>query len=213
MYSIKKIAAAGLLSLCTISAFAQQNDSTKVNPRLTVKLGWNMPEIYNQGFEVSANYYPFQKSWVRIGPAVQAMYFFQPYKNWDRNSNTEKSLISEGHINLMANIEFIPFKKNTFYVGVNPFVGYQVINNKGTVKNEEYGDFDLEWNYTVHRIQWGPRIELGGYLGKKKRFGLEGHFQFSMNGITDTDPRTKLFNLGMQDNKSFVGFSAIYRIK
>jgi hypothetical protein len=212
MYSIKKIIP--ILMLSCIASFAiGQQDSTKVNPQLTAKFGWNLPEIYNQGFEISANYFFLRKSWIRIGPGVQAMYFFTPYKNWDSNSNTEKSLISEGHVNLVANIEFIPFKKNTFYIGASPFVGYQVINNKGTVKNETYGNFDLNWNYTVHRIQWGPRFELGGYLGKKKCFGLEGHFQFSMDGLTDTDPRTKGFNLGLQDYKSFIGLSAIYRIR
>lgn len=214
MYSIKK----SLLLIAALGLFIQANAQTeseppKVNPELTVKLGWNLPELYNQGFEVGANYYLLRKSWVRIGPGIQLMYFFTPHKEWFENTNEETSLISEGHFNLIANIEFVPAKRNTFYIGVSPFVGYQVINNKGSIKNELRGDFDLDFNYTVHRIQWGPRIELGGYLGKKKRFGLEGHFQFSMDGLTDEDPRTKAFNVGMQDYKSFFGLSAIYRIR
>jgi hypothetical protein len=195
-----------------ITALAQQ-DSTKVNPKLTVKLGWNIPELYNQGFELSANYFFLRKSWVRIGPGFQAMYFFTPYKEWFPTTNEENSLISEGHVNLIMNIEFIPAKRNTFYIGVSPFVGYQLINNKGSIKNPDRGDLDLEWNYTVHRLQWGPRIELGGYVGKKKRFGLEGHFQFSLDGITDEDPRSKALNIGLQDYKAFIGLSAIYRIR
>ncbi|MCF8464996.1 MAG: PorT family protein [Flavobacteriales bacterium] len=212
MYSIKKIIPVLLFSCVASMAIAQQ-DSTKVNPKLTAKVGWNLPEIYNQGFELNVNYFLLRKSWVRIGPGVQLMYFFTPYKEWFPTSNVEKSLISEGHFNLIMNIEFIPAKRNTFYIGISPFVGYQLINNKGSVTNTERGDFDLEWNYNVHRLQWGPRIELGGYLGKKKRFGLEGHFQFSLDGITDNDPRSKALNIGLQDYKSFIGLSAIYRIK
>ncbi|MBK6274359.1 MAG: hypothetical protein IPF58_06475 [Saprospirales bacterium] len=46
---------------------AQKADSTKRNPTWTIEAGFNLPELYNYGFEVNVGYYPFKRSWIRIG--------------------------------------------------------------------------------------------------------------------------------------------------
>jgi len=214
MYSaIKLFGISALLCALSFRSNAQQSDSLKSKqPVWTAELSYNLPEFYNHGFGLHAGYYPVRNSWLRFGPGIQANYFFTPYKQWFISNNKEKSLISELHLNLLANLEFVPFRKNSFFIGIAPYIGYEWINNKGRVSNELNG-FDLKYNYNVHLFDWGTRFKLGGYIGKKQKYGLAGHFQMSNRGIADDDPRTGFVNIGLSDYKAFVGLTFIYRIK
>ena len=201
-----------MLVLSTTIMQAQKADSTKRNPTWTIEAGFNLPELYNYGFEVNIGYYPFKRSWIRIGPSMQAMYFFTPNKDWFPTNNKTTALISEVYLNLIGNVEFTPSKKKSFFIGMAPYLGYEMINNKGTVKNDAI-QLDLKYNYTVHIFDFGMRYKLGGYIGKKQKNGLQVQFQSSLRGLTDKDPRTKAVNIGLPNFKTFVGVTYIYKIK
>ncbi|MBK7149985.1 MAG: hypothetical protein IPH78_14550 [Bacteroidetes bacterium] len=202
-----------MLIFCPVLLMAQKPVKTfeKINPKLTVQAGFCIPEFYNLGYELNANYYPYSKNWVRLGPAVQLNNFYVVQKEWFKTNNTEKATSAEVRFNALFNVEFIPFKKNSFYVGVAPYIGYQVLNNRGTVKNEQ-SDIDLDWNYTIHTYDFGTRYKLGGYLDKKQRYGLESTLQVSNRGIADSNPLSKFFNVGLPTFKSYVAINFVYRI-
>lgn len=214
MYSInKKISGIAFALLLTVSASAQKSDSTFRHPVWTIEAGYNLPEFYNHGFEINAGYYPYHNRWLRLGPSVQSTFFFLPNKQWfPQNGNTDKNTFVESRINLLLNVEFLPARKNTFFIGISPYIGFFNITNKGSVSNENIG-MNLHYHYTKNNYDWGLRTKLGGYLGKRKQFGLQGQFQFSMAGVADEDPRTKIFNVGLVDYKSFVGLTFMYKIK
>ncbi len=210
---IRNILAAMLLLVLLPVANAQKADTTYRHPVWTIEAGYNLPEFYNQGFEVNAGYYPYHNKWLRIGPSVQTAFFFVPNKQWfPQNRNTDKATFVESRINLLVNFEFLPAKKNTFFIGIAPYIGYFNVLNKGRVINRNI-DLDVSYQYTYNAFDWGLRTKLGGYMGRKKLFGLQGQFQFSMAGIADDDPRSKLFNVGVVDYKSFVGLTFMYKIK
>jgi len=185
----------------------------KINPKWSVQAGFCIPEFYNLGYELQANYYPYSKSWVRLGPSVQMNNFYVVYKNWFGGNNVEKSLSSELRFNALFNLEFIPFKKNTFYIGFAPYIGYQWLNNHGTVYNTE-NDFDLKWKYNIHTVDFGTRYKLGGYFGKQQRYGLESVFQMSNRGIADKSTITGFFSdIGLPTYKAYIGVNFLYRIR
>lgn len=176
--------------------------------------GFNLPELYNYGFEVNANFYPIHalNNQLRFGPSVQAMYFFSPYKVWFKgNNNIGTGLFSEVHTNVMANLEFQPFRNNSFFIGFAPFAGWQLVISSGKMSNEYLG-VDAKNTRTASIFQWGSRYKIGGFFGAKRQFGLQAHFQMSHRGWTDKDPRTGGFHIGMADYKSFVGLSFIYKL-
>lgn len=183
----------------------------KVNPKVTVQAGFCIPEFYNLGYEVNANYYPLSKNWVRIGPAVQLNNFYIVQKEWFPSNNVEKATSAELRLNAMVNVEFIPFKKSSFYIGFAPYLGYQMLNNKGNIKNAKE-DIDLDWNYTINTFDFGTRYKLGGFFGKKQRYGLETALQMSNRGIADKNPLSKFFNVGLPSYKAYVSLSFVYRI-
>jgi hypothetical protein len=184
----------------------------KINPKITVQAGFCLPEVFNLGYELQANYYPYSKKWVRLGPSVQMNNFYVVYKNWFNSNNKEKSLSSELRFNALFNVEFIPFKKSSFYVGVAPYIGYQWLNNHGTLQNPT-NDLDLKWNYNIHTFDFGTRYKLGGFFGEKQRYGLESVFQMSNRGIADKSPITSFFtDIGLPTYKAYIGFNFVYRI-
>ena len=184
----------------------------KINPKWTVQAGFCIPEFYNLGYELNASYYPVSKSWVRLGPAVQLNNFYIVQKEWFPTNNKEKATSAELRLNALFNVEIIPFKKNSFYVGVAPYIGYQGLNNRGNVKNEKEA-LDLTWNYYIHTFDFGTRYKLGGFFGKKQQYGLETALQMSNRGIADKNPLTKFFNIGLPTYKAYVSISFVYRIK
>ncbi len=184
----------------------------KINPKWTVQAGFCIPEFYNLGYELTANYYPYSKNRVRLGPAVQMNNFYIVQKEWFKTNNKEKSTSAEVRFNALFNVEFIPFKKSSFYVGIAPYVGYQVLNNRGNLKNGEEG-MDLNWNYTIHSFDFGTRYKLGGFFGKKQQYGLETALQMSNRGIGDKNPLSKFFNIGMPTYKAYVSINFVYRIR
>lgn len=202
-----------LLSFSTTKAFVNTKDSFKlIPPKFKVGFSFNIPEFYNYGFEINGTYYHLSKRHIRIGTELQTMYFFAPYKNWFNIKNKEKSLSSEWYLNALVNVEVIPFRKNTFFIGIAPYIGYQFMHQKGSSKFEPL-QIDVSWNEKVNQFDWGLRYQLGGYIDRKQRFGLIASFQMSARGIADNDPRTKFVNIGMIDYKTFVGIGFCYRIK
>lgn len=203
-----------LLILLLIPAMAAAQKPTeqpikKINPKLTVEGGFCIPEFYNLGYEVNANYYPYSKNWLRLGPALQMNNFYVVQKEWFTTNNTEKSTSAEVRFNALFNVEFIPFKKNSFYVGLAPYIGFQTLSNRGRVSNPAI-DLDVKWNYSINTFDYGTRFKLGGFLGKKKRCGLETVLQMSNRGIADKNPLTKFFNIGMPTYKSYVAINFVY---
>lgn len=182
-----------------------------IQPKVSVQAGFGIPEFYNLGYELNANYYPYKKSWLRLGPAIQVNNFYIVNKEWFVTNNVEKSLSSEFRANALFNIDFIPLKKSSFYIGIAPYIGYQVLNNKGRVQNEAI-EMDVKWNYTIHSFDYGLRYKLGGYFGKKQRYGMEGAMQMSTRGISDKNTLTKFFNVGMPTYKTYIAISFVYRI-
>jgi hypothetical protein len=183
----------------------------KINPKLTVQAGFCIPEFYNLGYELNANYYPLSKNWVRIGPAIQLNNFYIVQKEWFPSNNVEKATSAELRLNAMVNVEFVPFKKSSFYIGFAPYIGYQMLNNKGNIKNAKE-DIDLDWNYTINTFDFGTRYKLGGFFGKKQRYGLETALQISNRGIADKNPLSKFFNIGLPSYKAYVSLNFVYRI-
>ncbi len=183
----------------------------KINPKVTIQAGFCIPEFYNLGYELNANYYPYSKNWVRLGPSVQMNNFYIVQKEWFTSNNVEKATSAEVRFNALFNVEFMPFRKSSFYVGFAPYIGYQVLNNRGTVKNEK-ADINLDWNYTIHTFDFGTRCKLGGFFGKKQRYGLETALEMSNRGIADKNPLSKFFNIGLPTYKAYVSFNFVYRI-
>jgi hypothetical protein len=183
----------------------------KIKPKLTVQAGFCIPEFYNLGYELNASYYPVSKSWVRLGPAVQLNNFYIVQKKWFPSNNIEKATSAELRLNALFNVEFIPFKKTSFYVGFAPYLGYQMLNNRGNVKNAKEG-MDLNWNYTINTFDFGTRYKLGGFFGKKQKYGLETALQMSNRGIADKNPLSKFFNVGLPSYKAYVSINFVYRI-
>ncbi len=184
----------------------------KINPKWTVQAGFCIPEFYNLGYELNANYYPFSNKWVRLGPSVQLNNFYIVEKEWFPSNNIQKARSSEFRLNALLNIEVVPFKKSSFYVGFAPYIGYQMLNNKGNIKNAKEG-IDLDWNYTINTFDFGTRYKLGGFLGKKQQYGLEAALQMSNRGIADDNPLSKFFNVGLPTYKAYVSLGFVYRIK
>lgn len=192
---------------------AQKSDDTlvKINPKLTVQGGFCIPEFYNLGYEANLNYYPYGKSWLRLGPAFQMNNFYVVNNNWFNSNNKEQSISSELRFNVLFNVEFIPFKKSTFYVGIAPYIGYQWLNNNGSLQNATSA-LDIRWNYDIHTFDFGSRYKLGGYFGKKQRYGMEGALQISHRGIADENTLSNFFNFGMPTYKTYIAISFVYRI-
>jgi hypothetical protein len=184
----------------------------KINPKWTVQAGFCIPEFYNLGYELNANYYPYSKSWVRLGPSLQINNFYLVPAKFFETNNTEKSTSAEFRANALFNVEFIPFKKNSFYIGFAPYIGYQVLNNKGNIKNAKE-EIDLDWNYTISTFDFGTKYKLGGFFGKKQQYGLEAALQMSNRGIADDNPLSKFFNVGLPTYKAYVSLGFVYRIK
>ena len=203
-----------LFALLPVLSMAQKPERTfdKINPKVTVQGGFCIPEFYNLGYELNANYYPFSKNWLRIGPSVQLNNFYIVNKNWFNSNNKEKSTSAELRLNVIGNIEFIPFKKSSFYIGVAPYIGFQWLNNKGSLQNET-SDLNLKWNYSIYTFDFGTRYKLGGFFGKKQQYGLETALQMSNRGIADKNPLSKFFNIGLPSYKAYVSISFVYRIK
>ncbi len=203
-----------ILILFSLALMAQKPVKTfeKINPKWTVQVGFCLPEFYNLGDELNGNYYPLSKNWVRLGPAVQFNNFYIVQKEWFPSNNVEKSTSAEVRLNALFNVEFIPFKKSSFYVGLAPYLGYQVLNNRGTLKNTKE-QMDLAWNYPFSTFDFGTRYKLGGFFGKKQQYGMETALQMSNRGIADSNPLSKFFNVGLPGYKAYVSVSFVYRIK
>ncbi len=184
----------------------------KINPKLAVQAGFCIPEFYNLGYELNANYYPFSNKWVRLGPSVQLNNFYIVEKEWFPSNNIQKARSSEFRLNALFNLEFIPFKKSSFYIGFAPYIGYQVLNNRGNIRNAKEV-IDLNWNYTINTFDFGTRYKLGGFFGKKQQYGLETAVQMSNRGIADDNPLSKFFNVGLPTYKAYVSLGFVYRIK
>lgn len=184
----------------------------KINPKLTVQGGFCVPEFYNLGYELNANYYPYSKNWFRVGPALQLNNFYVVNKNWFNSNNQEKSTSAEVRLNALVNIEFIPFKKSSFYIGLAPYLGYQWLGNSGQLQNGT-NNLDLRWNYSINTFDFGTRYKLGGFFGKKQRYGAEAVLQMSNRGIADKNPLSKFFNIGLPTYKAYVALNFVYRIK
>lgn len=184
----------------------------KVNPKYTIQAGFCIPEFYNLGYEINANYYPISKSWVRIGPSFQLNNFYIVQKDWFPNNNTQKEVSSEFRLNALFNIEFIPFKKNTFYIGIAPYLGFQTLNNRGNLQNTKE-NIDIKWNYTINTFDYGTRYKLGGFIGKQQKYGVETALHFSNRGLFDKNPLSKFFNVGLPTYKAYVSLAFVYRIK
>ncbi|MBP6732087.1 MAG: hypothetical protein KA149_08510 [Chitinophagales bacterium] len=203
-----------ILMLMPAMLLAQKPIKTfeKITPKFTAQAGFCIPEFYNLGYELNANYYPVSKKWVRLGPAVQLNNFYIVEKEWFPSNNVAKGRQSELRLNALFNVEFIPFKKSSFYVGLAPYIGYQMLNNRGRVTNEKI-DLDVKWNYTINTFDYGTRFKLGGFFGKQQRYGLETDLQMSNRGLTDKNPLTKFFNVGLPSYKAYVALNFVYRIK
>lgn len=203
-----------ILMLLPAVILAQKPAKTfeKINPKVTVQGAFCIPEFYNLGYEINANYYPYSKKWIRIGPAVQLNNFYIVNKNWFNSNNDEKSLSAELRFNVLGNIEFIPFKKSTFYIGAAPYIGYQWLSNKGELRNNT-SNLNLSWNYNIHTFDFGSRVKLGGFIGKKQQYGLEAAMQMSNRGIADKNPLSKFFNIGLPSYKAYVSIGFVYRVK
>jgi len=184
----------------------------KINTKWAVQAGFCIPEFYNLGYELNANYYPFSNKWVRLGPSVQLNNFYIVEKEWFPSNNIQKARSSEFRLNALFNLEFIPFKKSSFYIGFAPYIGYQVLNNRGNIRNAKEG-IDLNWNYTINTFDFGTRYKLGGFFGKKQQYGLETAVQMSNRGIADDNPLSKFFNVGLPTYKAYVSLGFVYRIK
>ncbi len=193
--------------------WAQKKEKSleKVTPKVTVQAGFAIPELYNLGYELQANYYPYSKALVRFGPALQFNNFYIINKSWSNNNNKEKAVSAEVRGNLLFNVEVMPLKNNSFYIGFAPYVGYQWLTNRGTLKNEAAA-MDLKWKYDIKGYDFGTRYKVGGFFGKAQRYGLEGTFQMSHRGIADDNPLSKFFNLAMPTYKAYVGVNFVYRI-
>jgi hypothetical protein len=200
-----------LLIPAAVAAQKPAEQIKKINPKLTAQAGFCIPEFYNLGYELNANYYPFSKNWVRLGPAIQMNNFYVVQKEWFKTNNQEKSTSAELRFNALFNVEFIPFKKNSFYVGLAPYIGFQTLSNKGRLTNEAI-DMDVKWKYTINTFDYGTRVKLGGYLGKKKRCGIETVLQMSNRGIGNKNPLSKFFNVGLPTYKSYVALNFVYII-
>lgn len=182
-----------------------------IHPRLSGQLGFCIPEFYNLGFDVNMNYYAFKNKWLRLGPGAQINNFYVVNNNWFNSNNTEKTTSSELRFNALCNIDFIPFKNSSFYIGFAPYFGYQWLNNNGNLRNDLSG-INIDWNYNIHSIDVGTRYKLGGYFGKNQRYGLEVALQISNRGVLDDNPLTSFFNFGMPTYKSYISFAFLYRI-
>ncbi|MFN8278219.1 MAG: hypothetical protein U0T84_12110 [Chitinophagales bacterium] len=201
-----------LLLPALLPAQTPKTVTEKPRPKWVVQAGFCLPEFYNLGYEINGSYFPLSKKHIRIGPSLQFNNFYIVQKNWFNSNNIEKATSAEVRLNALLNVEIIPFKKNTFYLGVAPYVGYQMLNNRGTVKNE-VNQINLKWNYLLQNYDFGLRVKLGGYVDKQKRFGLESAFQFSARGAADDNPDTKIFNIGLPSYKAYVSVGATYRIQ
>jgi hypothetical protein len=189
----------------------KEKEFTKVLPKVSVQAGFGIPEFYNLGYELQANYFPYSTKWVRLGPALQFNNFYIVNKEWNKNNNIEKSVSAEVRGNVLFNIEVMPAKKSSFYIGFAPYIGYQWLTNRGTLINEA-ANMDLSWKYNIHTFDYGTRYSLGGYFGKQQRYGMQGVLQMSNRGIGDSNPLTKFFNIGLPTYKAYVGLNFVYRI-
>lgn len=201
-----------LISLGQKSKIEKKKDFQLIQPKLTTGIGFCIPEFYNLGYEASINYFAFSNKWVRIGPSFQLNNFYVAEKEWFKTNNTTSEKMSELGLNALFNVQFTPFKKSTFFIGLAPYIGYRMLNNRGSVKNQKV-DLDLKWNYFIHLLDYGTRYTLGGFVDKKQRFGLEASLQVSNRGLFDKDPTTTFFNIGKPDYKSYIFLGLTYRIK
>lgn len=208
---IKKFVVAVMLFACGFPGFSQEQMPGR-EMLATIDVGFNIPELYNLGLEINSGYYVYTIDWFRVAPGVQISYFVNTKNDWFDNTDISKNYYGEYRLNIMANMEFLPFKRSSFFIGVVPYLGCQLIQNKGKLINHE-AQLDFKYNYQYTSFDFGLRLKAGGFFGEKQRHGMHGYFQFSMRGIADRNPYTKFFNLGMSDYKSYIGLGYIYRIR
>lgn len=203
-----------LFLLCTMPVRSSEPEplvSSSPKHALFVKGGFDLAQLDDYGAEVMAVYQPYIIDWLRIGPALQFSYFICPERNWFKTDNVISGGVHEFRGNLMATFDFVPFASSTFYVGIAPYLGFQSFFNRGSIYNPST-PLDITYDYQFTTFDYGLRFELGGFLDKHAKHGLEGHVQFSTRGAFDESPLTDFFMLTSMDYKSYVGLSYIYRI-
>lgn len=197
-----------ITTVLSLSVTAQE----RVNPVWSIAGGFNIAQLDNYGFECMAGYYPYSNQWFRIAPKLQVSYFFSPERKWLASDDKISGNLSEFRGNVLVAMEFSPSIKTSFYIGLAPYVGFQSFWNKGSIYNPGT-PLDEHYDYSFTTYDFGLRVELGGYIGKSQRHGLEGHLQFSWRPLLGENPRVHLLTISSMDYKAYVGLSYIYRIQ
>jgi len=196
-----------------VGAYAQEVNNTFLhgNPQLSISAGFDLAQLDHYGFETRLNYYPYANSWFRVGPSAQLSYLFSPERKWFQSDDKLRGLLSAVHGNVLVNMEFTPFRSNSFYIGISPYVGFQSFVNTGWLTNENT-PLHTEYDYRWTGYDFGLRAELGGFFGRKQQHGLEAHVQFTLRSLTGENPRVHVFTVGALDYLAYVGVSYIYSI-
>ena len=199
--------------LCIIAIFSLSiKAQERINPVWNISAGFNIAQLDNFGFEANAGYYPYCNQWFRVAPKLQVSYFFSPERKWLASDDKISGNLSEFRGNVLVAMEFSPSIKTSFYIGLAPYVGFQTFWNKGYIYNPNT-PLDEHYDYSFTKYDFGARVELGGYVDKAQRHGLEGHLQFSLRPLLGENPHVHVLTISSMDYKSYIGLSYIYRIR